>query len=46
LMTANYLRGQESASIEIPTFRPKLHSIKVSLNVNIMKQDLPNKKQC
>ena len=42
---STYPRGSESASIEIPPFQTKSQLVKVSLNVNIVKQDLLHKKQ-
>jgi hypothetical protein len=41
---STYLRGPESLSIEIPPFR-LIYLVKVPPTVNIVKQDLLNKKQ-
>ena len=41
---STYPRGPESASIEIPPIGPKIFFVNVALNVNIVKQDLLNKK--
>ena len=42
---STYLRGTESASIEIPPFQTQIYLEKVPLNVNIVKQDLLHEKQ-
>ena len=41
---STYPRGPESASIETPPFQTQIYLVNVPLNVNIVKQDLLNKK--
>ena len=42
---STYLEGPESASIENPHFQTKIYSVKVPLNVSIVRQDLLHRKQ-
>ena len=42
---STYPKRPESASIEIPPFQTQIYLVKIPLNVNIVKQDLLDKKQ-